>query len=103
MRITSDSGARNAATTAPTVFVAFDMLWSDGRPMTSLPWELRRRQFDDLRLDCPGWRTSPILGLEEAYELLARGGPAASAGLVAKRLSSVYDVGASTPEWIRST
>lgn len=44
LRIRSDSGARNASRTgAPVVFVAFDILWMDGRPLTSLPWELRRR------------------------------------------------------------
>ena len=37
----SDSGARNAARTAPVVSMAFDVLWVDGRSIVELPWELR--------------------------------------------------------------
>ena len=47
--------------------MAFDVLWADGRTITALPWELRRRQLDDLRLDGPGWRTSPTLALDDAF------------------------------------
>lgn len=95
LRIGSDSGARNAARTAPVVFMAVDILWSEGHPLTALPWELRRRQLDDLRLDGPGWRTSPVFDLDEAFEVLG-----SDTGIVAKRTDSVYDIGSVTPHWI---
>ncbi|BAN00759.1 putative ATP-dependent DNA ligase [Ilumatobacter coccineus YM16-304] len=95
LNITSDSGARNAAKTAPVVFMAFDILWIEGRPITDLPWELRRRQLDDLRLDGPGWRTSPSLSVDEAY-----GAIDAETGIVAKRRDSVYTIDRPTPDWI---
>lgn len=95
MRIRSDSGARNASRTAPMVFVAFDVLWVDGRPITGLPWELRRRQLDDLRLDGPGWRTSPIGSLEDAFGWIDTGG-----GAVAKRPDAPYEIATTTPHWI---
>ena len=98
LRIGSDSGARNAARTAPVVFMAFDVLWVDGRSIVELPWELRRRQLDDLRLDGPGWRTSPLLGVDEAFAH-ADDGP----GLVAKRVDSPYRVGATSPDWISTS
>jgi bifunctional non-homologous end joining protein LigD len=98
LRIASDSGARNAARTSPVVFMAFDVAWTDGRPIFSLPWELRRRQLDDLRLDGPGWRTSPLLGVDEAVELLGAG-----YGVVAKRIDSRYEIGTSSSSWIRVT
>jgi bifunctional non-homologous end joining protein LigD len=94
LRIRSDSGARNAARAAPMVFVAFDLLWVEGRPITSLPWELRRRQLDDLRLDGPGWRTSPLLDLEDAFAHVD--GP----GVVAKRTDSTYRPGETTVDWV---
>ncbi len=97
LRIRSDSGARNATRTAPTVFVAFDVLWVDGRPVTGLPWELRRRQLDDLRLDGPGWRTSPLLTLDEAFASIDDG-----LGTIAKRRDSSYEVGAVTTQWLRA-
>lgn len=92
LRIASDSGARNAARRSPVVFMAFDLLWVEGRPITAQPLELRRRQLDDLRLDGPGWRTTPRLGLEEAV--------ATATGVVAKRGDSPYRIGEDTPDWI---
>jgi bifunctional non-homologous end joining protein LigD len=97
MRIRSDSGARNAARTAPVVFMAVDVLWVDGRPITALPWELRRRQLDDLRLAGPGWSTSPLLDADEAFAVLDDG-----PGVVAKRTDSTYAPGTTTEAWIRS-
>lgn len=97
MAIRSDSGARNASRTAPVVFVAFDVLWLDGHPVTSLPWDLRRRQLDDLALDGPGWATSPLLDVEQAAALVDAG-----AGAVAKRTGSSYEIGATTTSWIRA-
>ncbi|NND74222.1 MAG: DNA ligase, partial [Ilumatobacter sp.] len=100
LRIRSDSGARNAARTgAPVVFVAFDILWVEGRPITALPWELRRRQLDDLRLDGPGWRTSPVLSADEAYVIFDEG----ETGIVGKRRDSIYTVNEATHDWIRSS
>lgn len=94
LRIRSDSGARNASKTAPVVFVAFDTVWVEGRPITSLPWELRRRQLDDLRLDGPGWRTSALVSFDEAFESLG------TTGIVAKRVASPYAVDTTSPEWV---
>ncbi|MDH3682869.1 MAG: hypothetical protein OEV40_23295, partial [Acidimicrobiia bacterium] len=94
LRIGSDSGARNAARRAPMVFLAFDLLWVEGRPITAQPLELRRRQLEDLRLDGPGWRTPPHIELEEAFEI--------STDVVAKRSGSPYLIGQETPDWIES-
>jgi bifunctional non-homologous end joining protein LigD len=97
--IRSDSGARNASRTgAPVVFAAFDILWMDGQPLTSLPWELRRRQLDDLRLHGPGWQTSPLLDVDEAMEIMEAG----TTGIVAKRRDSPYTINESTADWIRA-
>ncbi len=95
MRIRSDSGARNASRTAPMVFMAFDVLWVDGRPVTGLPWELRRRQLDDLRLDGPGWRTSPLLDLDAVFAHVDDGN-----GVVAKRRDGLYEVAKVSTAWI---
>ncbi|MDJ0770379.1 MAG: DNA polymerase ligase N-terminal domain-containing protein [Ilumatobacter sp.] len=96
LRITSDSGARNASRAAPVVFMAFDLLWVEGRPITGQPWELRRRRLDDLRLDGPGWRTSPVMSLGAALEQ--------DHGVVAKLRSSPYHIDAAgsvtSPDWI---
>ncbi len=99
LRIRSDSGARNASRTgAPVVFVAFDILWMDGRPLTSLPWELRRRQLDDLRLHGPGWQTAPLLDVDEAMEIMEAG----ETGIVAKCRDSPYIINQTSADWIRT-
>ncbi len=96
LRIRSDSGARNAAAgTAPTVVVAADLLWVDGRPVTDLPWALRRRQLDDLRLDGPAWITAPLLSPDEAAFTVAESTP-----LVAKRSASSYRPGEQSADWL---
>jgi len=94
MKIRSDSGARSAARSAPVAFFAFDLLWVEGRPLTGLPWELRRRQLDDLRLAGPGWHTTPLLDAEHAFDF------ADEIGVVAKRRDSPYEVGAESEAWI---
>lgn len=100
MKIRSDSGARNALLTAPVVFVAFDILWVEGHPITSLPWELRRRQLDDLRLDGPGWRASDVFTLDEALDRTKDSGNPA---LVAKRSTSTYEIGTVSSDWISAS
>jgi bifunctional non-homologous end joining protein LigD len=101
LRIGSDSGARNAWRTAPVVFMVFDLLWVEGHPVTGQPWELRRRQLDDLRLDGPGWRTSPTMAtLEDTFDL--------DTGVVAKRRDSPYRIGTApddppSPDWIENS
>ncbi|MDH3707130.1 MAG: hypothetical protein OES57_13755, partial [Acidimicrobiia bacterium] len=92
LRITSDSGARNAARTAATVFMAFDLLWVEGRPISDQPLDVRRRQLEDLRLDGPGWRTSPWLELDELLAL--------DTGVVAKRRDAPYRIGETSSDWI---
>jgi len=95
LRITSDSGARNAARRAGTVFMAFDLLWVEGRSLTRQPLDVRRRQLEDLRLDGPGWRTSPTLDLDDVFDHRT--------GVVAKRRDSSYAVGQVSPDWIETT
>lgn len=95
LRLRSDSGARNAARSQPMVFVAVDLLWWEGRSTAALPWHLRRRQLDDLRLNGPGWRTSEVLTFDEIL-------PLADEGVVAKRPESAYVAGKVTTDWIES-
>lgn len=95
LRLRSDSGARNAARSQPMVFVAVDILWWEGRSTTSLPWHLRRRQLDDLRLDGPGWRTSEVVTFDEMLPML-------EVGVIAKSMAAPYAVGEVTTDWIES-
>lgn len=84
----------------PAVYVLFDVLWLDGRPVTGEPYRIRRELLESLGLDGPAWRTPP-------YE--AGDGSATSAiseqfgleGVVAKRLDRPYEPGRRSPSWVK--
>ena len=53
----SDSTRRRLGRDQPVAFVAFDLLWLDGHPLTDRPWHERRRRLDELALEGPAWTT----------------------------------------------
>jgi bifunctional non-homologous end joining protein LigD len=80
------------------VFLAFDLLWLDGRPTTDLPYADRRDLLEGLDLNGPRWQSPPYfpgsgrLALDTAREQ-------GLGGVVAKRLDSVYEPGAVSRNW----
>jgi ATP-dependent DNA ligase len=68
-------------------FHVFDILWLDGRDLTSLPLTERRRMLDQIRLRPPLYRTEAI-DHPEPWELARRQG---WEGVIAKRLDSPYE------------
>ena len=91
-------GRRRAA--APAAFLAFDLLWLDGRLCTGLPYTRRRRLLEELRLDGPAWQT--VASFPGAgSELLAATREQGLEGVVAKRLDSPYLPGRRTRLWLK--
>ncbi|WP_235736760.1 non-homologous end-joining DNA ligase [Nocardioides alcanivorans] len=90
--------ARLAATT-PATYLVFDLLRLDGRDLTGEPLEVRRRALSELDLadihwQVPGtyddgdllWQATKDQGLE---------------GIVSKRLSSRYEAGTRSRQWLK--
>ena len=82
------------------VFVAFDLLYFDRRPLVTKPWTERRRRLAELELrgrtigvpdhlDADG---EPFLDVVAEYAL---------EGIIAKRKDSVYVPGARTSDWLK--
>jgi bifunctional non-homologous end joining protein LigD len=74
----------------------FDVVWLDGRDLTSLPLEERQALLRDLPLDAPLHRVSP-LDDERPWERACREG---WEGVIAKRRGSPYEHRRS-PHWLK--
>jgi bifunctional non-homologous end joining protein LigD len=81
-------------------FVAFDLLFFEGRNLCDLPYEERRRALERLELEGEAWRTpSYHRGDGEALMELTR--ERGLEGIVAKRLDSRYLPGRRSRAWLK--
>jgi bifunctional non-homologous end joining protein LigD len=85
---------------APVAFLAFDLLWLDGRLLTSLGYRDRRRLLEGLSLAGSAWQTVTSFA-GAGHELLAATGEQGLEGVVAKRLDSPYLPGRRTRLWLK--
>ena len=84
----------------PVVYIAFDLLWLDGRFLVEVPYAERRRALEDLALDSAGVQVprSHVGGGADLLEVTRRQG---LEGVVAKRLSAPYEPGRRSRCWIK--
>jgi bifunctional non-homologous end joining protein LigD len=80
-------------------FVAFDLLWRDGRDLRPLPYLQRREELASLSLRAP-WMAPGHLttGIDSALAYTAEQG---LEGLVLKRLDSRYAAGVRSRDWLK--
>jgi bifunctional non-homologous end joining protein LigD len=90
-----------AARQSPASLVVFDVLWLDDRPLLDRPYTERRRALEDLRLAAPTVYTPPVWTGQgdAAWEWTDRH---RLEGVVAKRLTGIYQPGARTADWIKT-
>jgi bifunctional non-homologous end joining protein LigD len=84
----------------PVVYVAFDLLWMDGEPLTDLPLEERLGLLNELIV--PGEhlrRSEPIA--EHGLALYQAAGQRGLEGVIAKRLGSRYQPGRRSRDWLK--
>ena len=91
--------ARRASQT-PVTFVAFDLLWLDGRSLLGEPYERRRVLLAELGFDGPSWQ-APAHRVGEGEALLEAVRRRGLEGVVAKRFGSVYRPGRRSSDWIK--
>jgi bifunctional non-homologous end joining protein LigD len=97
-RMAGRAGRRRGA---PVTYLAFDLLWLDGRLLTGLPWTGRRRLLEELGLAGGAWQTvAAFPGAGTA--LLAATREQGLEGVVAKRLASTYQPGRRTRNWLKT-
>jgi bifunctional non-homologous end joining protein LigD len=100
MGLTKEGVIRRRVGEAPVTFVAFDLLWLDGRSLLDAPYEERRRLLDELGFDGPSWQ-APRNHLGDGEALLDLVRQRRLEGVVAKRLGSPYRPGRRSTEWLK--
>ncbi len=80
----------------PVTFIAYDILYRDGRLLTELPWEERRRELEALPL-----QVSPVQRAGGIDELFAAAKARGNEGLMLKRAGSVYEAGKRSGNWLK--
>lgn len=97
MKLTGDA-VRRAAKSYPVVYLVFDVLYLDGRLLTSRPYRERRAILDGLDLNGPSWQTPPSFpgeGDAVRQASIDRG----FEGIMAKRLDCAYHPGKRVDHW----
>jgi bifunctional non-homologous end joining protein LigD len=91
--------ATRLARQTPAVLMLFDLVWLDGRSLETLPYADRRAALERLGLGGASWQTPPVERGDGARAVDAArrlGFP----GIVAKRLDSAYEAGATSRSWV---
>jgi bifunctional non-homologous end joining protein LigD len=100
MHTASRAQARRLAKGSPVTYVIFDLLWLDGHSLMPAPYSERRARLAELKLDGERWQT-PDHVVGQGAQLLAASAEQHLEGVVAKRLSSIYQPGARSRDWLK--
>ena len=94
----SDSQVRRRRDQIPATLIAFDLLHEGRKSLLELPYEERRERLEALGLDGPSWQT-PAHHRGEGNALREAAKRQGLAGVVGKRLGSIYRPGETTRDW----
>jgi bifunctional non-homologous end joining protein LigD len=97
-KLTGDA-AREAETTAPAVYVAFDVLHVAGLNTRRCPYRVRRRTLEQVLL--PAERLQLVAVADDAEAMYQAALAAGHEGAVAKRLDAPYLPGRRTDAWLK--
>jgi len=101
MNISTAAQARALAPQVPVSYLAFDLLWLDGKALLGEPYVRRRELLDDLRLDDRHWQVPPAFIGESGADIQAVSIAQHLEGIMAKRLQSRYEPGRRTTSWLK--
>lgn len=100
MHVTSPTAIRTLAAQTPVSFLAFDLLYLEGKVLTKLTYDQRRERLEALELNGPNWATPPaFVGTGEAA--LESSSALGLEGVVAKLRRSCYEPGKRSRDWIK--
>ena len=94
----SDSEIRRRRRDTPATLVAFDLLHQGRESLLELTYRERRERLEALELDGESWRT-PACHRGDGNALRAAAKQQGLAGVVGKRLDSIYRPGERTRDW----
>jgi bifunctional non-homologous end joining protein LigD len=100
MHLSGEAQIKRRARAIPATYLAFDLLYLDGRSLMELPYEERRAKLEELELQGDHWRTPPYYR-GEGKALRQASEKQGLEGVVAKRLDSRYEPGIRSGGWIK--
>lgn len=96
---TSATRARLLAQRRPTTYLAFDLIGLDGLDLTPLPWSARRSALEDILPERDRWQISPRYA--DGPGLWRATAEQGLEGIVSKRVTSTYQPGVRSPDWLK--
>jgi bifunctional non-homologous end joining protein LigD len=84
----------------PVAYVVFDIIYLDGRDLRRLPYRERREILEQTLVTTPWLQLSPSI-TGEGIALFEAARKQALEGIVAKRLSSIYESGQRSKHWLK--
>ena len=99
MNIGSAAQAKALSAQIPVSYLAFDLLWLDGRSLVEQQYARRREQLDALGLQGSRWQVPPSFASESGADIQAVSRQQNLEGVMAKRLGSRYEPGRRSPAW----
>jgi bifunctional non-homologous end joining protein LigD len=99
MNIGAAAPARRLAAEVPVTYLAFDLLWLNGRSLMDMPYSRRRALLEGLDLNGANWQVPPSFTEESGADLQAVSREHRLEGIMAKRLQSRYEPGRRTTSW----
>jgi bifunctional non-homologous end joining protein LigD len=98
MHLTREAQVKRLAKEAPVTYMAFDLVWLDGRSLMDLPYRERRAALRALLADGERWQV-PDHVVGGGADLLAVTREQGLEGIVAKRVDSPYEPGRRGGAW----
>jgi bifunctional non-homologous end joining protein LigD len=100
MHLTSEHAVRRLARDDPVHYIAFDLLYLDGRSLLELRYDERRAKLAELELQGATWQ-APAHHVGDGAALLELTRAQQLEGVIAKRLDSIYTPGRRTSGWVK--
>jgi bifunctional non-homologous end joining protein LigD len=100
MHLTSENAVRRLSEREPVTYIAFDLLYEDGRDLMALHYAQRRERLLALGLAGPSWQ-APAHHVGDGAALLEATRAQGLEGVLAKRLDCPYTPGRRSPAWVK--
>lgn len=100
MHVREEREVKRLSQTVPVTYVAFDLIYLDGRSLADLPFEERRAKLEAAIVPSPNVQVSPTVP-REGTALYQAAKAQRLEGVVAKRLGSRYEPGRRSHAWLK--
>jgi len=100
MHLRDERRVEQMAEQIPVAYIVFDLLYIDGKDLTSRPWEERRKILEEVLVPSERIQLSPVTE-EDGVALFRAAGQQGLEGIMAKKRSSFYKPGARSRDWLK--